>query len=187
MARPTIESIRPFYADWAGYNRRVADHLGRLSEKDLALVVPAARDGGVGPWPIWAVAAHTVGARIFWLCHVWGEPGADTTPFTDPNGFGWEDDLSTVRTRQEIVGAWESTWRVVVATLDRWTPATLDDEIRRGSSVFTRQSTILRLINHEAYHAGEISSTLAANGLPPIDLWPGTDWRAEAPRSTREG
>ena len=110
MTRPTgTDSIRPFYADWPGYNRRVAEHLGRLSPEDLALIVPAARDGGVGPWPIWAVAGHTVGARIYWLCHVFGEPGAETTPFTDPSGFGWEDDLTVVRSGAEVVGAYEST------------------------------------------------------------------------------
>ena len=188
MARPTgIGSIRPFYADWAGYNRRVAEALGRLSADDLALVVPAARDGGVGPWPIWAVAGHTVGSRVFWMCHVWGEPGAEETPFADPSGFGWEDDLAVVRTAEEVVGAYESTWRVVASCLDRWTPDRLDDEVRRGSSVFTRQSTLLRLLNHEAYHAGEISSTLSAHGLDPIDLWPSADWAGDAPRELREG
>src|SRR5262245_13275403 len=132
MARPNPNdrptgSIRRLYADWAGYNRRVADRLAALTPEDLALVVPAARDGGVGPWPVWAVVAHTVGARVFWLCQVWGEPGAETTPFTDPTGFGWEDDLSVVRTGDEVVGAYESTWRVVDGVLDRWTPSMLED------------------------------------------------------------
>jgi uncharacterized damage-inducible protein DinB len=180
-------SIRAFYADWAGYNRRVAEHLSRLTADDLALVVPAARDGGVGPWPIWAVAGHTVGGRVFWLCHVWGEPGAAATPFTDPSGFGWEDDLSVVRKADEVADAYESTWRIVESCLDRWTPPMLDDVIQRGASAYTRASTLLRLINHEAYHAGEVSSTLAANGRAPIDLWPHADWAADAPAHLREG
>ena len=181
-------SIRAFYADWAGYNRRVAEHLERLSPEELALVVPAARDGGVGPWPIWAVGAHTVGARVYWLCHVLGEPGAETTPFTDPNGFGWEDDLATVRSGAEVVGAYHSTFAIVATCLDRWTPDMLTDEVvRRGGQVHTRQSILLRLINHEAYHAGEMSSTLAANRRAPIDLWPGSEWAIDAPRALREG
>jgi uncharacterized damage-inducible protein DinB len=187
VADATPDSIRPFYADWGGYNRRVGEALGRLTAEDLALVVPAARGEGIGPWPIWAVAGHTMGSRVFWLCHVLGEPGAETTPFTDPSGFGWEDDLSVVRTADEVAGAYQSTWRIVASCLDRWTPAMLEEEVRRGSSAFTRQSTLLRLINHEAYHAGEISSTLAANGRDPIDLWPSADWAADAPRSLREG
>jgi len=188
MARPTAtDSIRPFYADWAGYNRRVAEALGRLTEEDLSLIVTAPRDGDVGPWPIWAVAGHTVGARVYWLCTVLGEPGADSTPFTDPTGFGWEDDLSVVRTRDEVVDAYASTWRVVESCLERWTPAMLGEEIRRGRQVHTRQSILLRCINHEAYHAGEIGLTLSANGRDPIDLWPSADWAADAPRALREG
>src|SRR5579862_371101 len=188
MTRPNASgSIRPFYADWAGYNRRVAEALGRLSAEDLALVVPAPRDGDIGPWPIWAVAGHTVGARVYWLCHVLGELGAETTPFTDPSGFGWEDELSVVRTADEVACAYASTWRVVEGCLDRWTPAMLADEVRRGSQVHTRQSLLLRLINHEAYHAGEIGVTLSSNGRAPIDLWPAADWRSDAPRTLREG
>jgi len=65
MARPTAtDSIRPFYADWAGYNRRVAEALGRLTEEALALGVTTPRGGDVGPWPVWAVAGHAVGLTL---------------------------------------------------------------------------------------------------------------------------
>ena len=178
-------NIRPFYADWAGYNRRFSEALGRLSTDDLAL------KAGFYQWPIWAVAAHTVGPRVFWLCHVAGEPGADTTPFNDPTGFGWEDDLSVVRSAEELVGAFESTWRVVEGCLERWTPAMLGEPIyRQGKTtrqVHTRQSLLLRLINHEAYHAGEISLALSSNGREAIDLWPAGDWIEGAPTELREG
>ena len=46
MADPTTDSIRRFYADWGGYNRRVGEALGRLTAEDLALIVPAARGEG---------------------------------------------------------------------------------------------------------------------------------------------
>ena len=181
----TAESIRPFYADWAGYNRRVAEALGRLPDEELALT------GGFYSWPIWAIAAHTVAARVFWLCHTAGEPGAETTPFSDPSGFGWEDDLSVVRNREEIVGAYESTWRIVAGCLERWTPKMLGESIRRQGrttvQLHTRQSILLRMINHEAYHAAEISDALHANGREPIDLWPAGDWVEGAPSSLREG
>jgi len=177
------ESIAPFYADWAGYNRRTIAALRTLSVDDLALPVQAARGPDIAPWPIWAVAAHTVGARVFWLCHVLGEPGAERTPFTDPSGFGWEDDLATVRTGDEVVGAWESTWSVVEGCLERWTPAMLAETVRRAGrtsvQVHSRQSILLRLITHEAYHVGELSLTLALNGREPIDLWPAADWTEE--------
>ena len=179
------ESILPFYADWAGYNRRTAEALGALSTDDLALVA------GFNHWPIWAIAGHTVGARVFWLCHVAAEPGAQTTPFTDPTGFGWEDDLATVRSAAEIVGAYESTWRIVAGCLERWTPEMLAETIQRqgraGAQLHTRQSLLLRLINHEAYHVGEMSLALGAHGREPIDLWPPGDWAEGAPASRREG
>jgi uncharacterized damage-inducible protein DinB len=162
--------IAGFRMEWAGYQRRIVDGLRAMSDEDLALVVE------VNHWPIWAVAAHTVGSRVYWLCHVLGEPGADTTPFTDPTGFGWEDDLSVVRTRDEVVGAWESSWRVVDGCLERWTPAMLAETVRRGRQVHSRHSILLRLFSHEAYHAGEISLTLARHGRQPIDLWPSADW-----------
>jgi uncharacterized damage-inducible protein DinB len=167
-------SIAPYYADWAGYQRRIVDALGAMSDEDLALIVE------VNGWPIWAAAAHTAGARVWWLCHMFGEPGMETTPFTDPTGMGWEDDLSVVRTRDEVVGAWESSWGIVKGCLERWTPAMLGETVRRtgaaGVAVFSRESTLMRLITHEAYHAGEISLTLARNGREPIDLWPNADW-----------
>ena len=179
------DSIRPFYGDWAGYNRRTAEALGRLSTDDLALVA------GFNRWPIWAIGGHTVGARVFWLCHVAGEPGAETTPFQDPTGLGWEDDLSVVRSAAELVDAYWSTWRIVAGCLDSWTPAMLGESIRRQGrttvQLHTRQSLLLRLINHEAYHVGEISLALGAHGREPIDLWPPGDWAEGAPTSLREG
>jgi len=187
---PITASVRRFYADWAGYNRRVAERIGGLSTEALALLVQSPRDDGKA-WPIWAVAGHTVAARVYWLCSVLGEPGADTTPFTDPSGMGWEDDLSTPRSGGEISGAYASTWRVVAASLDRWTPDDLVQQLEldfgRGVRRHTRQSIVMRLINHEAFHAGEMSLTLGANGLEPIDLWPPADWAADAPVSRREG
>ena len=43
----------------------------------------------------------------------------------------------------------------------------------------TRQSILLRLLSHDAYHAGEISQTLGIAGLPQIDLWPREDHALE--------
>jgi uncharacterized damage-inducible protein DinB len=179
-------SIRPFYADWAGYNRRTTDGLAALDADALALQVP-----GSEHWPIWAIAAHMAGTRIFWLCEVFGEPGADRMPFYEPGGMGWEDDLSTERTAAEIAGALRSSWSVVEGCLDGWTPAMLEDRFERiaanRSEVHTRQSILLRMINHEAYHLGEINLALGSNGRVPIDPWPGRDWAPDAPRSVREG
>jgi uncharacterized damage-inducible protein DinB len=164
------ESIAPFYADWSRYNRRIVEGLRGLSDDDLAL------RAGNEHWPIWAIAGHTAGARVYWLCHVFGEPGAETTPFTDPSGFGWEDDLDTTRSAAELAEAFESSWEVVADCLERWTPAMLGEsfERERGGRIqyHTRQSVLLRLITHDAYHAGEIALILGSHGRPALDLWP---------------
>jgi uncharacterized damage-inducible protein DinB len=179
-------SIRPFYADWAGYNRRTIEGLESLDADALGLQAP-----GSEHWPIWAIAAHMAGARVFWLCEVFGEAGAERMPFYGPGGMGWEDDLSTPRTAAEIAGALRSSWSVVDGCLDRWTPAMLAETFDRVEGahheVHTRQSILLRMINHEAYHLGEINLALGANGREPIDPWPWTDWAAGSPRARREG
>jgi uncharacterized damage-inducible protein DinB len=174
----STESILPFYADWRDYNERVVDHLRGLSAEDLGLRAP-----GLDHWPIWAIAAHTVGARVYWLCHVFGEPGVETTPFPDPTGLGWEDELEVVRSGDEVVGAWESTWGVIQGCLDRWTPDSLVEVVRRegrsGIEEHSRQSILLRLITHEAYHGGEIALIEGIHGRPQLDLWPARDWLIE--------
>ncbi|HTK45314.1 MAG TPA: DinB family protein [Patescibacteria group bacterium] len=184
-------SVRAFYADWAGYNRRTIEGIRRLSVEDLALPVLALRDGGGDPWPIWAVAGHTAGVRVFWLCDVFGEPGAELTPF-EGDTPGWEDDLSQPRTAEELAGAFESTWRVIEGCLERWTPDSLGQETRRDEGgrppeIHTRQSILLRMITHEGYHLGEINLALGSNGREPINPWPGSDWEAGAARWRREG
>ena len=171
--------VTEFYADWRGYNRRMVGHLRSMTAEDLAL------EDGTRHWPIWAIAAHTVGARVFWLCHVLGEPGAEGTPFVDPTGLGWEDDLEVVRSGDEVAGAWESTWDVVQGCLDRWTPDSLGLTVRRegrkGVEEHSRQSILLRLITHEAYHGGEIALIEGIHGRTQLDLWPARDWLIERP------
>ena len=184
-------TLRPFYADWAGYNRRWIEGIRRLTPGDLALPVPAQRGYDTPAWPIWAVAAHTVGPRVFWLCDVFGEPGAEATPFPGDTP-GWEDDLERPRTVDELVWAWESTWQIIEGCLDRWTVDTLDVEVRReepgrSPEAHTRQSILMRMINHEAYHLGEINLVLGSNGREPIDPFPGKDWHVGAAVELREG
>lgn len=164
-------SIAPLYKGWHLTNAALIGALGRLEPEQLALPV------GSPTWPIWASASHLAGARVFWLCQIFKEPGAETTPFTDPTGFGWEDDLSHPRGADELVGALGSTWRIVQRCLETWTPEMLTEEFprKRGDEVWmhTRQSVLMRLITHDAYHASEISLTLGSNGLGEIDIWRG--------------
>jgi uncharacterized damage-inducible protein DinB len=165
----TVISIRPFYDRWPQYNRRLTDVVAAMSDAQLAIRPAPDR------WPIWATVGHTAGARVYWLCAVLGEPGAETTPFNDPSGEGWEDDLEHPRGADELVTALDTTWAIIDRCLDRWTPAMLQETVERviGSErqMHSRASIVQRLLTHEAYHCGELSQTLGIHGLPQIDLW----------------
>jgi uncharacterized damage-inducible protein DinB len=165
-------SVAPFFKGWQLGNERLVAALRPLKAEQLALPI------GSPTWPIWASASHVAGARVYWLCHVFKEPGVEMTPFTDAIvDTGWEDDLEHPRRADELVAALESSWRIVERCLATWTPESLGQEARRvrGNEVqmHTRQSVLYRLVTHDAYHTGEISLTLGSAGLGEIDLWRG--------------
>ena len=163
------DNVAFFYAGWRQMNDRLIEVVGSLSDEELAWV-PAP-----GMWPVWALVGHLCGARAYWLCAVLGEPGVERTPFTDPNGAGWEDDPTHPRGADELVHALRSTWTLIDACLERWTPEMLRVEFRRqrGAVVqlHTRQSVLIRLLTHDASHSGEISHTLGSHGRGEVDLW----------------
>lgn len=162
-------SIKLFYDMWEQYNRRISQVVGAMSDEELA--VAPEPDG----WPIWATVGHTAGGRVYWLCVVIGEPGAEETPFTDPANEGWEDDLSHPRRADELVEALSTTWAIIDGCLERWTPEIMGDTIVRefggNRQLHSRGSILQRLFSHDAYHAGELSQTLGIHELPQIDLW----------------
>jgi uncharacterized damage-inducible protein DinB len=177
-----LQNVAPFYEGWRFTNDRLIERIGTLSPEQLRL------QAAPNLWPIWAIASHAAGGRVYWLCAVFKEPGAERTPFTDPNGDGWEDDLSHPRRASELVSALESTWTLVEDCLNRWTPAMLQDEFHRERDgqiqIHTRQSVLMRLLTHDAYHCAEIGQTLGINGLPEVDIWTG---RAPIDNKWREG
>jgi DinB superfamily len=162
--------IRALYADWTQYRARLTGGIRGLTDAQLAI------SAGAGHAPIWALAAHCAGVRIYWLCGVLGEPGAGSTPFPDPWAeTGWEDDLGHPRSADELVRALDSTDAIIERILDTWIPGDLDTRFERRYrdtvQVHTRRSVLLRLLSHDAFHAGEISQLLGLHGLPAIDLW----------------
>ena len=163
-------SIRAAYGMWPQYNRRLLEVVAAMTPEQLA--IRPAPDVS----PIWATVAHTAGGRLYWLCGVVGEPGAERTPFPAAvEAYGWEDDEGTPRSAGELVEALDSTFRIVEGCLDRWTIDDLATTVQRtlGETVqtHTRGSILQRLLTHEAYHCGELSQTLGIHGLPQIDLW----------------
>jgi uncharacterized damage-inducible protein DinB len=166
MSTPTI---RLSYEMWPQYNRRLREVISAMTPDQLA--IRPSPDG----WPIWATVGHDAGTRVYWLCDVIGEPGAETTPFGPNAEVGWEDDLDHPRSAEELVEGLDSTFRLIESCLDRWTPDMLGDRITREYAgtvqVHTRSSILQRLFTHDAYHCGELSQTLGIHGLPQIDLW----------------
>ena len=162
-------SVLPFFDQWSQYNRRIVEVVAPMTDEQLALSHVA------GGWPIWATVGHMAGVRIYWLCLVAGEPGIETTPFSDPANAGWEDDLDHPRGADELVPALESTFAVIEGVLERWTPETVGESVTRSyagvSRDHTRSEILQRLFTHDAYHSGELSQTLGILDLPQIDLW----------------
>jgi uncharacterized damage-inducible protein DinB len=88
---------------------------------------------------------------------------------------GWEDDLDHPRTVAEIVDGLRSTFAIVDHVLDTWTVEMLDDQVDRptwqGPQRHTRGSILQRMFTHDAFHIGEVSQTLGANGIDAADIW----------------
>ena len=167
MSDPTI---RPAFSVWPRYNDRLRDAVAAMTDEQLSLRPSPER------WPLWATVGHLACQRVFWLCDFAGEPGAETTPFTNAayNCPG-DDDLEHVLTADALAGALDSTFRIIEGCLDRWRPEMLAEEIRREDFgqdwVHTRGAVIQRVFSHDVYHCAELNESLGNAGLPLIDLW----------------
>ena len=155
---------------WPQYNRRLRGVVAAMSEAQLAIRPSSER------WPLWATVGHTACQRVSWLCDFAGEPGAETTPFTDALHYcPGDEDLEHVLGADELVEALDSTFRIVENCLDRWTLEMLGEELRRtfGNEewVYSRGSVIQRVFTHDVYHCAELNETLGIAALPQIDLW----------------
>jgi hypothetical protein len=163
-------TIRPAFSRWPDYDRRLRDVVAAMTDEQLAMRPSPDR------WPLWATVGHTACQRVFWLCDFAGEPGAETTPFTNAAyDCPGDDDLEHVLGADALVAALDSTFRIVERCLDRWTLDMLDEEIRRedfgAGWVHTRGAVIQRVFSHDVYHSAELNETLGKAGLPLIDFW----------------
>ena len=162
-------TIRPAYSVWPQYHRRLRDVVAAMTDEQLAIHPSPER------WPLWATVGHLACQRVFWLCDFAGEPGAETTPFTNAAyDCPGDDDLEHVLSADQLVGTLDSSLRIVESCLDRWTVGMLDEELRRewdDSWVHTRGWVIQRVFAHDISHCAELNETLGRAGLPQIDLW----------------
>ena len=166
----TDMTIRPAYSNWPRYNQAIRDVVRAMTVEQLAL------RPSPGRWPLWATVGHLACQRVFWLCDFAGEPGAETTRFTNAaNDCPGDDDLENVLSSDALVEALDSTFRIVERCLDRWTLDMLAKEIRREDYgpdwVHLRGSVVQRVFSHDVYHIAELNETLGSAELPQIDLW----------------
>jgi hypothetical protein len=163
-------TIRPAYSRWPDYNRRLRDVIAAMTDEQLAIRPSPDR------WPLWASVGHLACQRVFWLCDFAGEPGAETTPFTDATyNCPGDDDLEHVLNAEGLVAALDSTFRIVEHCLDRWTIESLAEVLRRpewdDTWVHARGAVIQRVFSHDVYHCAELNEALGRTGLPQVDLW----------------
>lgn len=162
--------IRSAFSNWPTYQRRLRDRVAAMGEAELAI------EPGPERWPLWATIGHLGCQRVFWLCDFAGEPGADTTRFTNA-GYDCpgDDDLEHVLSSPDLVEALDSTFRIVEDCLDRWTLPMLDEVLRRpewdDSWVHTRGAVVGRVFAHDVAHISELDDALGRAGLAGIDLW----------------
>jgi hypothetical protein len=163
-------TIRPAYREWPEFNARLRDVLGGMTEEQLALRPSPDR------WPLWATAGHVACQRVFWLCDFAGEPGAETTPFTNAAyDCPGDDYLDPPLDAAALVEALDSTFHIIDSCLDRWTLDMLDEVIRRRwgneERVHPRGWVLQRAFAHDVYHSAELNETLGTAGLTQIDFW----------------
>lgn len=161
--------LRAAYPSWALLNRRLGDAIEPLSDADLRRAV------GPGRWPLWAVVGHLACQRVFWLCDVAGERGADSTPFTNA---AWscpgDEDLVNFLDAPALTAALTSTFAIVDRVLDSWDTDSLDEVVggQLGEEWSrTRGFIVERVFAHDCWHAAEANEILTALGRPPVDPW----------------
>ena len=163
-------AIRPAFGTWPHYNHRLRESVASMTEEQLAIQPSPDR------WPVWATIGHALCQRVFWLCDFAGEPGAETTRFTNAAfDCPGDDDLEHVLSAQDLVRAVDDTFRIVDGCLDRWTIDMLDEVISHPEwgedRTHSRGWVLQRVFSHDVYHCAELNETLSAAGLPQIDLW----------------
>lgn len=165
-----MSDLRTVYSFWPRLNERLATVAANLTAEQLML------KPSPDQWPVWATIGHLACQRVFWFCDFAGEPGADTTPFTNAayNCPG-DDDLGHVLGAEQLASALRSSFAIIQRALDTWTLESLSETIRRpefGPDWHMRRGVLLeRTLAHDAWHAGQASQTLSAHGVARIDIW----------------
>jgi uncharacterized damage-inducible protein DinB len=159
---PTGPTLEAFYAGWETYQRRLIAALAPLTPEQLAI------HAGAELRSIELIARHIVGARARWMHTVLGEGSVDVAALEH---WDWDALDGPPPTADALIAALETTWRCIIESVQRWTPADMTQTFpRKRGGMVSRQWVIWHLIEHDLHHGGEISLTLGMHGLPALDL-----------------
>jgi uncharacterized damage-inducible protein DinB len=155
-------TLAPFYADWSKQNERLIKAIAPLTPEQL-LLRPAEN-----MWPVSVLAAHIVGARVYWFHEIMKEGPPEVARWS-----GLDDLEEEARTREALLQGLQDSWGLIEGMLARCGPDSLGDVFERpgGTRVrtYTRQALIMRVLGHDHHHGGEISSVLGMHGLVGLD------------------
>ncbi len=150
------QTLVPHYQGWQTHQRHLITTIGQLTQAQLALrAAPHIRSIGT-------LAAHILAVRIWWLHFVMNEGGADLEPLRL-----WDDDDPVRCTAAELAAGLEASWNVLLAGLQRWTPADLRQTFPTQSGPRERQWILAHLRDHEMHHGGELFLTCHIHRLLP--------------------
>ena len=161
---PDNHLLTTIYANWKGYQEKVAAAIAPLTAAQLTLrAAPHLHSIG-------EIAEHMVGVRIGWMVYSMGE---DVATIRDLSHFGV--DPRPTSTAAELVNDLGVTWRLISNALARWSDADLkqtfietDDD--GNQYPLERAWVIYHLLEHDLHHGGEVSLTLGAHGLEAPDI-----------------
>lgn len=161
MTRPP--EMKAFYDGLAEQHRRIVETIRPLTPEQMQLRAAPTE------WAIWQLASNMVGGRLYWLCFMLGQDDHGI----GPKWTGWEDEPDHPRTADELVQAFEMSWGVVQACLDRWTLADLTVEVTKNNywgqpTTISPAWVIQRIMAHEVHHGSEISLILRIHNLPTL-------------------
>jgi uncharacterized damage-inducible protein DinB len=152
--------LATFYRGWDRYQELLVTAVAPLSAEQLALrAAPALR-------PIWELAAHIIGTRVWWFHDFMGEDGDELEPLST-----WDDPGEPQRSAAELELGLERSWELIAERLNDWTAKDLEQAFahpRRGT--VTRQWVLWHVLEHDLSHGGELFLTLGIHGLPAPDL-----------------
>lgn len=143
------------FESWQDYQDALLRAIAPLTDEQMnERLVPGLRSAG-------EIAEHIDFGRAKWLQINLGEDAAELAPL-----LSWDDADDPPRTATEVVHGLELTWRILSTFL---MGGLATDEL--PSDKAEKAQNLWGLLDHDLPHAGELSLTLGAHGLPGVELY----------------